>query len=63
MAGKRARLLGWWYLSIGAGFFLLGLYYLLLGQALWTILLRWVISAGFFMLGFAELRFGLKRKQ
>jgi hypothetical protein len=56
--GKRApsRLFGWWYLSIGLGFFLLGLRYLLLGQSLGGVALRWGIAAGFLILGWATLR-------
>lgn len=52
----RSRLFGWWYLSIGLGFFLLGLRYLVLGQPVRFVLLRWAIAAGFFILGWATLR-------
>lgn len=48
--------LGWWYLSLGAGFVLLGLRAWLLGARFWTVLLRWLIAAGFFLLGWLELR-------
>ena len=58
---RHSKLFGWWYLSIGAGFFLLGIYYLLRGQALWMIVLRWIIAAGFIALGSAELRSTVRR--
>jgi len=51
-----SRLFGWWYVSIGLGFFLLGLRYLLLSQPLRLVVLRWVIAAGFLVLGWATLR-------
>lgn len=59
---RRSPLLGWWYLSIGAGFFLLGLNRLLLQEALWGVALRWAIAAGFLLLGCWELRRGPARK-
>jgi hypothetical protein len=59
---RRSRWFGWWYVSIGAGFFLLGLHRLLIGGALWTIVLRWIIAAGFVALGYAELRSWSGRK-
>lgn len=55
----RSRMFGAWYICIGAGFFLLGLRVLLVGGRLWAVLLRWVIAAGFVVLGYLELR---KRK-
>jgi hypothetical protein len=60
---RRSRLFGWWYVSIGAGFFLLGLHYLLAGQPISAVLLRWVIAGGFVALGLAELRIGLGRRK
>jgi hypothetical protein len=53
---KRSRVLGWWYLSIGAGFLLLGLNRLLIGDRSWLAALRWLIAAGFFLLGALEVR-------
>jgi hypothetical protein len=53
--GKRSRVLGWWYLSIGAGFLLLGLNRLLMHDRAWLVLLRWLVAAGFFLLGGLEL--------
>ncbi len=61
--GRRSRLFGWWYVTIGAGFFLLGVYYLMHGQTLWQIALRWIIAAGFLALGYGELRPGMRGKQ
>lgn len=55
----RSRLFGWWYLSIGAGFVLLGINRWLQGERLWLVLLRWAIAAGFFLLGGAEFRSGI----
>jgi hypothetical protein len=53
---RRSRLLGWWYVAIGAGFVLLGINRLLLRERLWLVILRWLIAAGFFALGCFELR-------
>lgn len=58
----RSRLLGWWYVSIGAGFVLLGVNRLLHGDRSWLVTLRWVIAAGFFLLGYIELRLGGRRR-
>ena len=52
----RARLFGWWYVSIGAGFVLLGLSRLIQGGPAGPVALRWAIAAGFFLLGYLELR-------
>jgi fatty acid desaturase len=53
---RRPRLFGWWYLSIGAGFVLLGINRLLAGERAWPAALRLLIAAGFFALGYFELR-------
>lgn len=53
--GRRSRLFGWWYLSIGAGFTLLGVSRLLAGERWAFVALRWMIAAGFFALGYLEL--------
>ena len=62
---RRSALLGWWYLSIGAGFFLLGLNRLLVGDALWGVAVRWLIAVSYThlrahetVLGGSELRSG-----
>jgi hypothetical protein len=54
----RARLFGWWYVFIGAGFVLLGASRLVQGGPAWAVALRWAIAAGFFLLGYLELRPG-----
>ena len=54
----RSRLFGWWYVSIGAGFVLLGVNRLIQGARAGAIALRWAIAAGFFLLGYLELRRG-----
>ena len=59
---RRSALLGWWYLSIGAGFFLLGLNRLLVGDAFWGVALHWLIAGGFLALGGWELRSGPARR-
>jgi hypothetical protein len=53
--GKRSRVLGWWYLSIGAGFILLGGNRLLMHDRTWLVALRWLIALGFILLGRFEL--------
>jgi hypothetical protein len=52
----RSRLLGWWYVSIGAGFILLAVNRLIVGDAPWLIAIRFVIAAGFLVLGYLELK-------
>jgi hypothetical protein len=53
---QKARLYGWWYVSIGIGFILLGIQRILVGGKPWLIVLRWVIAAGFLALGWLQLR-------
>jgi hypothetical protein len=53
---RRTRMFGWWYVCLGVGFVLLGFRSLLRGDALWSIILRYVIAAGFVILGVATLR-------
>jgi hypothetical protein len=53
---RRKRLLGWWYIFIGAAFFVLGLFRLIIGERLWLVLLRLVVAAGFCALGYYQLR-------
>ncbi|HZT36981.1 MAG TPA: hypothetical protein VFA28_03720 [Bryobacteraceae bacterium] len=55
------RLFGWWYVAIGAGFLLLAVNRILVGGEGWLIALRLVISGGFFVLGYLELRAKLRR--
>ena len=43
-----------WYLCISLGFVLLGLRAMLLGAPMWTVILRWVIGAGFLVLAFLQ---------
>jgi hypothetical protein len=52
----RRRLYAAWYFCIALGFLLLGIRAYLVGAVLWTVLLRWVIAAGFCLLGWLELR-------
>ncbi len=53
---RRPTLFGWWYLSIGAGFVLLAVNRLLVGDVPWLIGIRFLIGAGFFLLGYLELK-------
>jgi hypothetical protein len=53
---RRARLLGWWYASIAAGFLLLAIANALWGGNPWLVALRVVIAAGFAYLARAEFR-------
>ncbi len=53
---RRPRWFGWWYLAIGAGFLLLGFNRLVIGDTWPGIILRWLISVGFFALAYLELR-------
>jgi Flp pilus assembly protein TadB len=54
--GNRSLIFGWWYVLIGAGFVLLGVNRLLVHDRPLLIGLRWLIAAGFFLLGWIELR-------
>jgi hypothetical protein len=53
---RRSGFFGWWYVSLGAGFLLLGVNRLVVGAAWWQAALRWGIAAGFFELGYFELK-------
>lgn len=53
---RRNRLFGWWYITIGVGFVLLAINRVLLGDRSWSMFLRWLIAAGFFALGYFEVR-------
>jgi hypothetical protein len=59
---SRSRLFAYWYAAIGAGFFLLGLNRILVGGVPWLIVLRFVISAGFFLLAWMQYRGMLDRR-
>jgi hypothetical protein len=52
----RARLLGWWYVSIGLGFGLLAIRNYIYGARPGSIVLRAVIAAGFVILGITTLQ-------
>ena len=54
--GMRRRLYAAWYFCIAAGFLLLGIRAYLLGAAVWTVVLRWIIATGFCVLAWLELR-------
>jgi hypothetical protein len=56
--GFQSRHWGWWYLSIGLGFLLLAMVYLLRGAGLAPIALRVVVAVGFVLLGWMQFRFG-----
>jgi hypothetical protein len=49
-------LLEWWYLCLGAGFLLMGIFRLIHGEKFWLVFLRWVLAAGFLALAFIENR-------
>lgn len=57
----RSKLFGWWYVSIGAGFLLLAISRMIVGEKAWLIVIRFLISAGFFALGYLELTSRLRR--
>ena len=50
------KVAGLWYLCISLGFVLLGIRAMLLGAPMWTVILRWVIAAGFLALALLEQR-------
>jgi hypothetical protein len=53
---RRARMLGWWYVCIGAAFTLLGLRSAVRGDPAWSLALRFAIAAGFFVLALGTMR-------
>ncbi len=53
---RRARMFGWWYACIGGAFTLLGLRSAIRGDSVWSIVLRFVIAVGFFVLSVETLR-------
>jgi hypothetical protein len=50
------RMYGWWYMCIGVGFALLGLRSAVRGDSSWSLVLRFVLGAGFCALGISTLR-------
>jgi len=54
--GARTRLFAWWYFAIGAGFFLLGINRLIVGGRMSLIILRFLVAAGFALLGYVTKR-------
>jgi hypothetical protein len=54
---RQSKWFGWWYISIGCGFFLLGLRSLFGNAGALAVALRWLIAAGFLALGSGTLRF------
>jgi len=53
---RRGRMLGWWYVCIGSGFTLLGLRSVIRGDPAWSVVLRFVIAIGFFVLSVGTMR-------
>jgi hypothetical protein len=53
---RRARMLAWWYVCIGAAFILLGIRSAVRGDAIWPVVFRFVIAIGFVVLGIGTLR-------
>jgi len=53
---RLARLYAWWYTCIGLGFVSLAVRNWIAHTAPWTIVLRFVIAAGFLLLGYATFR-------
>jgi hypothetical protein len=54
MRGGRFRWFGWWYAAIAAGFALLAINRALVGEKLWLVGVRVVISLGFALLAYME---------
>jgi hypothetical protein len=52
----RTKLFAWWYFAIAAGFVLLAINRWLVGERMWLIMLRFLIAAGFLLLGYATFR-------
>lgn len=56
-----AGIFGWWYVTLGVGFLLLGLNQIFVGGGRWASGLRLVVAAGFFALGYSQLKGGRGR--
>ena len=56
MLTRNTRWFAWWYFAIAAGFFLLAIRRIMLGEKAWLIGLRLVIVAGFALLGYWQYR-------
>jgi hypothetical protein len=56
--GFQSRHWGWWYLSIGLGFLLLGIVHELQGARLGVVAVHVVIAIGFVLLGWMQFHFG-----
>lgn len=52
----KARWFAWWYFSIAAGFALLAIYRLMIGERYWLVGLRLLIAVGFSFLGYWQYR-------
>jgi hypothetical protein len=59
---SRSKLFAYWYASIGAGFVLLAVHRIVIGEAAWLIVLRVIIGAGFFALAWMQWRGMFERK-
>jgi hypothetical protein len=53
---RQARMLAWWYITIGGAFILLGLRSVLRADSAWPIAFRFLIAVGFIVLGVGTLR-------
>ena len=62
MQRGRFRWFGWWYAAIAVGFALLAANRALVGEKLWLVGVRVVISLGFGLLAYMEFA-GLGRKK
>ena len=58
MRGFQSRHWGWWYLSIGIGFLLLGIVHELQGARLRVVAMHVGIAIGFVLLGWMQFYFG-----
>jgi hypothetical protein len=54
MRGGRFRWFGWWYATIASGFALLAINRAIVGEKLWLVGVRVVISLGFGLLAYME---------
>lgn len=62
MRRRRSRLLAWWYVAIALGFALLAIVHAILGEKLWLIAIRGILSLGFATLAAIEFRAQDKRQ-
>jgi hypothetical protein len=59
---RRSKWLTWWYFSIAAGFFLLAIQRIIIGDVPWRIAARFLLAFGFLVLGYHQSKQTARRR-